>query len=239
MRSTTKPGGYLTYGVVSKFDPDAGRVRSFIVATCHQCGGTEHLPWNKASNAPDPIARAFRNRGWLFDKHNAKQCICPKCQQQESTSMAVRPANPDPKVTPLRKPHHTAEAMAAATDETTADLQAAMRPLSPEQRQRIRHALDQHFDDSKGVYLDGKSDKVLGEELNLPWRHVTDLREFAYGPLRGDPALDDAGTRIAELSALTKRLEDQLRKCEEDAKEIRRQLSEVSCQVGAIRARFS
>lgn len=223
-----RPASDLTYEVQGKFDPDAGRVMNYIVATCFSCKRKESIRWNHP-NAPDPVARTFRNRGWLFDKHNLKGCICPKCQ--ESKDMAVRPAKRCTAATPTERCIDNIVSLAAEA--------IALKPLTPEQRQRVRHALDQHFDDSKGVYLDGKSDKLLGEELGIPWRHVQDLREFAYGPLRGDPALDELETRVAELVATGKRLEEQHRKLTTELNDWKHTMAGVNVQLADLRKRFS
>lgn len=72
--------------------------------------------------------------------------------------------------------------------------------LTPEQKKRVRDLLDGVFDEAKGMYLDGHSDKVVGEKLNLPWAGVAHVREAAYGPIRVDPDIQRLldGIAVAE-----------------------------------------
>lgn len=58
------------------------------------------------------------------------------------------------------------------------------RPLSQEERIKIREMLDIFFDEEKGIYKNNFSDQSIGEKLNIPWKHVFNMREIAYGPIR-------------------------------------------------------
>jgi hypothetical protein len=77
---------------------------------------------------------------------------------------------------------------------------------------RIRHKLDEVFDDSKGMYLDGYCDQRVAEDLKLPRKMIEQIREAAYGPIRTDPEIDQLRTDIASLvsqaSTLANRLAD-------------------------------
>ncbi len=68
---------------------------------------------------------------------------------------------------------------------------ATVNSADPSVRKRIRDFLDGHFDEQKGSYLDGYSDEKAGTQLQIPWAWVKDYREFAYGPLKVDPALSE------------------------------------------------
>ena len=86
----------------------------------------------------------------------------------------------------------------------------ALRPASPDERMRIRHKLDEVFDDSKGMYLDGYSDQRVADGLKLPRKMIEQIREAAYGPIRTDPEIEqlraDITTLVAQASALANRL---------------------------------
>jgi hypothetical protein len=114
-----------------------------------------------------------------------------------------------------------------------------MKPLTIEQRAAVRRELDQHFDDSVGAYIDGCSDKVIGEKLSVPWKHVELLREMAYGPLRGDPKLDELATRIAELQTQEKRLSADLAKSTEALATMRKDLEAAMRALAELRKRFA
>ena len=80
--------------------------------------------------------------------------------------------------------------------------QVARRP-SPEERLRIRTALDGCFDDARGMFLLGMSDERIAEEAGVPAVWVSDIREAAYGPVRVDAEtldlLRQLGERLAGL----------------------------------------
>lgn len=78
------------------------------------------------------------------------------------------------------------------------------REPTAQERAKIRTALETHFDDATGCYLDGYSDQRIGTDLNLPWAMVTKIREAAYGPIRVDPEI--AGLR-AEMTAIGSKIE--------------------------------
>jgi len=121
----------------------------------------------------------------------------------------------------------------------TADVTAAMRPLSTEQRAAVRRELDQYFDDATGAYIDGRSDKVIGQQLEIPWKHVETLRELAYGPLRGDPKLDELSKRVAELQTQTTRLASTVATATEALATVRKDLEAAMRALTELRKRFA
>lgn len=118
-------------------------------------------------------------------------------------------------------------------------VQQPLKPLTIEQRAAVRRELDQHFDDSVGAYIDGRSDKVIGQQLDIPWKHVEKLRELAYGPLRGDPKLDELSARVAELQAQEKRLSGTLASATEALATMRKDLEAALRAVTELRKRFA
>ena len=85
-------------------------------------------------------------------------------------------------------------------------------PLTTQQRLSIRMALDRHFDDEKGRYLGGQSDRSIAEAIGVPMIHVKAIREAAYGELRADPELLALQAEAAELSRRLRDLEARISK---------------------------
>lgn len=236
-----------SYTLGPKWEPDIGPSGStvyIVTGTCALCGATEEIRWLRGDQ-PELVARAFQQRGWRFDKYLARKCACPACIAKER-DMAARPAiHIDPKIRDQVVAQRTAEAeieMALADGEPIATLVAVRtppKPLTTEQRAAVRRELDHHFDDSVGAYIDGRSDKVIGEQLGIPWKHVEMLRELAYGPLRGDPKLDALTTRVAELQAQEKRLSGTLASATEALATMRKDLEAAMRALTELRKRFA
>jgi hypothetical protein len=85
-------------------------------------------------------------------------------------------------------------------------------PLTTQQRLSIRMALDRHFDDEKGRYLGGQSDRSIAEAIGVPTIHVKAIREAAYGELRADPELLALQAEATELSRRLRDLEARISK---------------------------
>ena len=87
--------------------------------------------------------------------------------------------------------------------------QAKPRPLSPDEKTRVRQKLDGCFDELRGVYLDGQSDQKIGESLGIPWASVREYREIAFGPLKGNEETaalkGDIDKLAADLAAVMSR----------------------------------
>lgn len=134
---------------------------------------------------PEQIAKMARKLGWDADGYRKSTTRCPTCLHRRSPGES--PKEPtimatEPKPTTLPR------------DPTTGE------------RMKIRALLDQHFDDSAGMYLDGYSDQRIGEESGVPWAIVTKIREAAYGTIRVDPEItalraeiDQAARKLAAL----------------------------------------
>ena len=88
----------------------------------------------------------------------------------------------------------------------------SIHPLSASQRLAIRSALDRHFDDEKGRYLGGQSDRTIAEAVGVPALHVKAIREMAYGELRADPDLLAIQAEATELGRRLRDLEARLAK---------------------------
>jgi hypothetical protein len=183
----------LSYDVLQVRDTSGPRTVARL--WCAQCGETLDLALNSTHHA-DGVERMARAKGWDCDKNRPRRTICPDCKARPPLKVtAPKPTKPTiPKETPM----------------TT----SALRPATPDERMRIRHKLDEVFDDSKGMYLDGYSDQRVAEDLKLPRKMIEQIREAAYGPIRTDPELDQLRTDIAALVAQASTLANRLAEVE-------------------------
>lgn len=85
-----------------------------------------------------------------------------------------------------------------------------VRDLSPAMKAKVRAALDAHFDDARGCYIDGYSDQRIGQELDIPWACVTQMREAAYGPILIDPEVEALREEHAKVMAKIEKANEQM-----------------------------
>jgi gas vesicle protein len=92
-----------------------------------------------------------------------------------------------------------------ANGATKAWLQASPdRDLNAEEKRNVRRLLDEYFDDQRGEYLEGWSDRKIAETLGYPTARVVEIRKTSYGELR----VDSEATKIRkELEALPNQIE--------------------------------
>ena len=100
--------------------------------------------------------------------------------------------------------------ISTAVQEEAPSAELKPRALTVEERAAVRALLDRHFDDERGAYVIGYSDKRVGIEAEVPWRAVTNLREAAYGPILIDPEMEELHNRLAGLDKNEQRLVEQL-----------------------------
>lgn len=193
----------LSYGVVQLRDISGPRTVARL--WCAQCGETLDLTLNSNHNA-DAVERRARAKGWDCDKNRASRTLCPDCKARPRT--VVRPIPPKPPAAPRPVAAKPASPITMEIPMTT------VRPATPDERMRIRHKLDEVFDDSKGMYLDGSSDQRVAEDLKLPRKMIEQIREAAYGPIRTDPEIDQLRTDIAALIAQASTLANRLAEVE-------------------------
>jgi len=155
---------------------------------CSQCEETtrDFLVTGRRSTTPDAHFKKLTQEGWTRRRNRA---ICPKCS------------------TPPR------EDRGEEDDPMNIQVPIQLPPpptMSSELRLQIRSALDKHFDDKAGMYLDGMSDKAIAEHLDIPRAWVENIREAAYGPIRTTPeivALQADLARVAdEVTEMQRRL---------------------------------
>lgn len=163
---------------------------SIVEYICDRCPQTwkEILKSGTKIN-PEHIAKRARRDGWVAPTYRGK-ARCPECQNQKK-------AAPDmSETTMLPKPN--------------TGTKVELRDPTPSEKLKIRTLLDTHFDDSKGMYLNGYSDQKVGEELNIPWAMVTKLREVAYGPIRVDPEIAEMQSELNKIRSEFKVAQEKL-----------------------------
>jgi hypothetical protein len=207
----TRPLGYT---IVS--EAVTGGHRRKAVFTC-SCGATFSQPLaNKAVvTNPELVTRKAAAAGWRVHHFRASMTKCPACIN--TNRAGERPEKRTPPV----------------TDQPVA--QKNVRPATHEERFKIRAALDQHFDDKAGRYLGGFSDRRIGEELNIPWALVEQIREVGYGPIKEDPEISALRTEIEKLVTSGAALLAEAVRLDRDAGQLRTRLAAVEKSASARR----
>lgn len=168
----------------------SGHARNRAVArfTC-KCGGKIEVSLGGPGRLnPEALANVIKQRGWAADAFRPSATKCPSCRRKR------RKNDPDSeikKIMTTKSPSLTpAPVLKAAPPAEATAIQP--RPLTQDQRLAVRNLLDEHFDDSKGIYLDGMTDQAIADRAKVPRVHVESIREAAYGPIRVDPELIQA-----------------------------------------------
>ncbi|MBF0326904.1 MAG: hypothetical protein HQL42_17785 [Alphaproteobacteria bacterium] len=191
----------LSYDVVQVRDITGPRTIARL--WCAQCGDTLDITLNSAHHA-DGVERMARTKGWECDKNRPRRTLCPDCKARPRVA-----PKPELSKSPVPLRPVVTKPVFPIVMETP---MTSVRPATPDERMRIRHKLDEVFDDSKGMYLDGYSDQRVADGLNLPRKMIEQIREAAYGPIRTDPEIEQLRTDIASLvsqaSTLANRLAD-------------------------------
>lgn len=192
---------------------DVGQRKTVLTLQCHSCPNTFETTVT-ADMSPSHTLKEAHKAGWKANGRNPRATTCPDCQQAK------------------RKPKEDATTM--TTTQT-----AVAAPLTSDQRLKIRHLLDTHYDDSRGRYLDGYSDQVIGREVDVAFSKVAEVREAAYGPLAGD---DDVSELRKEIDAVKADIvtqlgeQDRIMKMREALVE---RLSGIDKRLRAIEKRFT
>ena len=191
------------YDIIS--DPFRGGASKATIKC--DCGAIDTRNISGVHN-PEMIVKYFQHKGWDCSLR-AKRVKCPECDGRTPKHKGWEPTNPQENhMAKAVSPPITAPAVTGFHPEGGANafesahntvLVPPARRLTGEERRAVRDLLDRHFDDNTGRYIDGYSDERIGAELNLPWKLVTELRELAYGPLRGDSELDEIRSMICAI----------------------------------------
>lgn len=219
----------LTYEI-RHANPKAGDKRMAAHARCANCGRFEFVTVGNNGGNPEYVAKRFVEHGWEFSQYTASKCICATCIAErkaapikEALGLPTQgtvhlnsraPINPTVATAmvesvgmpglrtegPAKREDTKPMATMTEGEDAKVDGRAVLNALLPAVRTAIRNKLDAHFDDSRGLYLDGQSDHRIAEELDVPALAVSTLREMAYGPLTADPALDEVTAVLAQAT---------------------------------------
>jgi len=181
-----------------------GRYARYQSATCRECGYEGiFLDTTKKGAPPEMVKKKFQQKGWEMGQRSTDD-ECPKCvgKKREMSpaqkraafcrinSIKPRPDNATPKEKPMK----------------------AEQPRQPTQadKTRIRRELMDYYDEALGLYLDDFSDRKLGENLNVPFAWVANIRDaMGLGPDK-----NEAGGQFNEAIKLAK---DEAKKLRADA----------------------
>ena len=92
------------------------------------------------------------------------------------------------------------------------------RNLTPLETVSVIDKLRAVFDEKAGIYLDGMSDKKIGEQLDIPWASVAQFRESIGYKLKGNPELLALKGDIAVMREMLAECERRLTKLEGEMK---------------------
>lgn len=161
-----------SFDLVSVTRGDTGRGTAARF-TCVECGARhEQIVRGDQRINPEAIAGRAAAAGWTVDATRKTNVWCPACAG------------------PRRKP-----------TQPKAPPMSAPRDLTNDQRAVIRTALDTHFDDATGGYLDGYSDERIAEEAKCARLHVETIRKAGWGDIRVTPEATAARAAVSALAA--------------------------------------
>jgi hypothetical protein len=176
----------LSYEIVS--DRTVKPPRAAARMTCSGCGAHGEVTMPSNTNNPEEVAKWFAHKGWTADPWRHRYCLCPECTKSKPKN------DPDSE---LRRFQGVTNMTSIALKTPTPE--EATREPTAQERQKIRRRLDEVFDDSKGMYLEGQSDQSIGKELDIPWAIVRKLREVAYGQILVDEQVDKTRNELQTL----------------------------------------
>ncbi len=138
----------------------------------------------------------------MCSPHTASRTICPDCQSKKLTN------DPDSELKKLAP--KLAQEPIKVPDPKLSIVPAALPVPTADQRMGIRNLLDKHFDDSAGRFLDGMSDRAIGEKVGIGAAVVKQIREAAYGPEKNDPEIDWLMNELELIKARVKTFHERL-----------------------------
>lgn len=162
-----------------------GRPISFRRAVCECCGASEEV----RHKAEDWAGWQFEAKGW---RGFGKRVTCPTCSRRGRKHTPVATPAPSTKLTmsdlfarwtPPATPTPAKDDAVKPIPKTT----EPSREPTLDEAAAIFRKLDECFED--GRYLDGWSDKKIGEALGLPWAMVSKVRDKFRGPIKEDPVI--------------------------------------------------
>lgn len=200
----------LCFEPVSSRQPD-GSLKEMARFTCRRCGGHDALPLIRSGRTYNPEATVKRavKAGWQAEVHGGF-AQCPSCVRARAATRGGESPNKPTPITP------TAEVITMSKPQL---VPTEPKPLTNDQRLKIRALLDKHFDDAAGRYLDGYSDQRIATEVDAPRVHVERIRDAAYGPVRVTPEVEAAEAAIKDLQGQAAGLWAQMEKFKADLSE--------------------
>lgn len=166
--------------LTSDYLGDDRKLRAVAKFVCSQCDNLLSMPISAGTLNPTLIAQRATRQGWIAHPYKKTKATCPTCR--------------GPKIVKA-----IPETMSPGIIEMPAPKNNDVRDPTGDQRMAIRTALDKHFDDAQGMYLDGFSDQLIAEKVDVPRVVVERIRESAYGPIRVDPILVAMHADLAAL----------------------------------------
>lgn len=169
-------------GLVPAFE--GGRLK--VAMTCHLCGTTDH--WTAAQMVgPQTALPKVIQMGWRADG----KVTCPAC-------IAAKRKKPEGKVVPMKLVTPVATAGEVDLDQMK------------KHKRLVILALEDYFDEAARRYREGKTDKVIAEELDLSEAFVAKVREEFYGAIAEPEEIVWFRTQIATCLQACADLERQL-----------------------------
>lgn len=177
-----------------------GSFKQMARFTCRRCGGHEALPLIRTPTSYNPEATVKKavKAGWQAEVHGAF-AQCPNCTQ----ARIQKRSGESPGVSSTA----TAEVISMSKPQL---VPAEPKPLTNDQRLKVRALLDKHFDDAAGRYLDGYSDQRIATEVDAPRIHIERIREAAYGPIRVTPEVEAAEAALKALEGRASQMRAQM-----------------------------
>jgi hypothetical protein len=202
----------LAFDVCTVREADRGS-KTIARFSCARCDAK--IDFRIASGTPlnpDGLVKRGVEHGWRTDARSRAGNLCPAC-------LAAKPPNDTDSELTKRMSRMAAAAVSpfpqqpAAPNPAPAPVPASppkptptsvLASASPDQRRKVRLALEEHFDDKSGTYLGGMNDQRIADAVGIPRAIVEGLREAAFGPIRENPAI----TKLRdELAGFAERLE--------------------------------
>jgi hypothetical protein len=105
-----------------------------------------------------------------------------------------------------------------------------MPPLTIAQREKCRDLIEAHFDRGGGFYRGDWSDQKIARDVGCGYARVAELREIAYGPLRGDPVAAALRAELDVQAAEIKSLKEMVTTVEAAHAALRQRLQAVEAK---------
>lgn len=163
------------------------RVRG-AAAVCGKCGerGSVQSRESVGDREDAIVAHKMRGLGWHIGK-TAKDHRCPACCKGGPAKITpIFQATLSPAAEPPRAP-------------------------SPDDKQIIFEKLRDVYAGGRAGYSGDWTDKRVAEDLGVPWAWVSEVREFAFGPERSNPVIDE---QLAQARAVVEQHKDRLAQLE-------------------------